>query len=38
MPPENLPEGSLFQEYKNYTVQDIVFRVHNTLYRLERWL
>ncbi len=38
VPPENLPEGSLFKEYKNYTVQDIVFRVHNTLYRLERWL
>ena len=38
VPPENLPEGSLFQEYKNYTVQDIVFRGRNTLYRLERWL
>lgn len=35
--PEHLPEGSTFKEYQEYTVQDIVFRSHNTLYRLERW-
>ena len=35
--PEHLPEGSTFKEYKDYTVQDIVFRSHNTRYRLERW-
>jgi hypothetical protein len=35
--PEHLPEGSTFKEHQEYTVQDIVFRSHNTLYRLERW-
>ena len=35
--PEHLPEGSTFEDYQDYTVQDIVFRPHNTLYRLERW-
>ncbi len=36
--PENIPEGSRFKGYADFTVQDIVFRVHNTLYRRERWL
>ena len=35
--PDNLPEGSKFKDYQDYTVQDIVFRPHNTLFRLERW-
>ena len=32
-----MPEGSRFKEYDYFTVQDIVIRPHNTLYRLERW-
>lgn len=37
VPPDNLPEGSQFKGYDDFTVQDIVFRPHNTLYLLERW-
>ena len=35
--PENLAEGSKFKGYQGYSVQDIVLRPHNTLFRLERW-
>ncbi|PXF58728.1 MAG: hypothetical protein C4B58_05375, partial [Deltaproteobacteria bacterium] len=35
--PDNVPEGSCFKGYNHFTVQDIVIRPHNTLYRLERW-
>ena len=37
IPPDNLPEDSRFKGYDCFTVQDIVIRPHNTLYRLERW-
>jgi len=35
--PENLPEGSRFKDYQNWTVQDIVWKPFNTRFRLERW-
>lgn len=37
VPPDTVPEGSRFKGYQEFTVQEIVIRPHNTLYRLERW-
>lgn len=34
---DNVPEGSRRKGYENFTVQDLVFRSHNILFRLERW-
>lgn len=34
---ENVPEGSTFKGYEDFTVQGLVFRSHNTRYLRERW-
>jgi len=35
--PDNIPEGSEFKGYQNYTVQGLMMKAHNVVYRLERW-
>ncbi len=35
--PENIPEGSTFKGYKDFTVQGLIIEPHNICYLLERW-
>jgi hypothetical protein len=35
--PANLPDCAIFKGYQRYMVQDIIFKVHTTQYRLARW-
>jgi hypothetical protein len=35
--PDGIPPGSQFKGYREFTVQDLLITVRNTLYRLERW-
>ncbi len=36
-PSEEIPPGSEFKGYQDYTVQELIVRAHNTLYRLAIW-
>ena len=36
-PGEEIPPGSEFKGYQDYTVQELIIRAHNTLYRLAIW-
>ncbi len=35
--PEEIPDGSVFKGYNDYTVQDLQIQPHNIRYRLEKW-
>ena len=35
--PSSIPEDAAFKGYRTYTVQDIIFKSHNTQFRLARW-
>ena len=36
--PENVPDGSRFKGYAEYTVQELIINTKRTLYRIEKWL
>ncbi len=36
-PSQEIPSGSEFRGYQDYTVQELIVRAHNTLYRLAIW-
>ena len=35
--PDHIPEGSVFKDYHEYTVQDLVVEPRNVMYLVERW-
>jgi hypothetical protein len=35
--PENIPEGSKFKGFREVVIQDIIFKTHNTCYRLAQY-
>ena len=35
--PTSIPEGAIFKGYKNYDVQDIIFKSSNTRFMIARW-
>ena len=37
-PEEKVPAGSRFKGYKEFTVQDLRIKVHNTRFRMEQWV
>lgn len=37
-PGKPVPDGARFKGYRDFIVQDLVIRPHNTRYRLERWV
>jgi len=37
IPPKNIPVGSTFKGYKEFTVQGLIIEPHNICYLLERW-
>jgi len=37
IPPQSIPQGSIFKEYQPYTVQGIKIEPYNIRYLLERW-
>jgi len=37
IPPKDIPEGSIYKDFKEFVVQGILIQPHNTLYQLERW-
>lgn len=37
VPAENVPVGSEFKGYRDFTIQGLDIKPHNILYRLERW-
>jgi hypothetical protein len=37
VPAQNVPPGSQFKGYREFTIQGLVVEPHNILYRLERW-
>jgi len=37
IPPDTIPDGSVFKGYKEYVVQGLIIKPHNTRFLLERW-